>query len=331
MKKLRRVGPFLKQYAGVALCLLVFAAIFAAVFVLYRLPADAVLYALLLCGIVGGIVLAVCFLRFCRRLDALEAVRPNPALRLSELPPAASPVEAEYAALLGSLRASLAERIASLEAERSESLDYYTAWVHQIKTPIAVMRMELQGEDTEQNRMLLDELFRIEQYVEMVLSWQRLNSGSSDLLFEQVDVDGVIRSSVRKYAPLLVRRGIRLRFEPCGETVLTDAKWLGFLLEQLLSNAAKYAKGGTVTVFCKNGLLRVMDDGVGIWPEDLPRIFEKGFTGVNGRSEARSTGLGLYLCRRTAQMLGHTVSAESTPGEGSVFTVDVSRAKTVLE
>ncbi len=331
MRNWSRIVPFLKQYRGEALRLLACAAVFAGVFAVYKLPPEAPLYAALLSALFGVITLAVRFRAFCRRLDVLESLRKNTALRLAELPAPETPVEERYAALLSEMRASLTARIDALEAERQESLDYYTAWVHQIKTPIAVMRMELQGEDTEQNRALLDELFRVEQYAEMVLSWQRLNAGASDLVFSKISVDETVRAAVRKYAPLLVRRGIRLEFAPSGETALSDAKWLGFILEQFLSNAAKYAKGGTVTIRCEGGLLRVADDGVGIPPEDLPRIFEKGFTGLNGRDESRATGLGLYLVRRTAKLLGHTVTVQSRLGEGSVFTVDLNRDAVRLE
>ena len=218
MKTMDRIVPFLKQYRAAALVLLACAGIFAGVFAVYRLPPEAPLYAALLSALFGAVLLAVRFRAFCRRLDTLESLRQNTALRLNELPAPETPVEEQYAALLDVMRASLTARIAALEQERQESLDYYTAWVHQIKTPIAVMRMELQGEDTEQNRTLLDELFRVEQYVEMVLSWQRLNGGANDLVFSRISVDETVRAAERKYAPLLVRRGVRLEFAPSGET-----------------------------------------------------------------------------------------------------------------
>ena len=205
-------------------------------------------------------------------------------------------------------------------------MDYYTTWVHQIKTPISIMRMTLQAEDTNEHRELLVQLFRIEQYVEMVLSYLRLDSESSDLVFQKYQLDDLIREAIHKYASQFVRKRIRLRYEPVNEMVLTDEKWLLFMIEQILSNAVKYTQEGEVTItITKEKVLQIADTGIGIAPEDLPRIFEKGFTGYNGRSDKKSTGLGLYLCRMAADKLSHQIWAESEVGKGTVFSIDLNR------
>ena len=210
------------------------------------------------------------------------------------------------------------------QKERQESMDYYAAWVHQIKTPISVIQMILQEEDTEEHRELAAEMFRIEQYVEMVLSFLRLGSDSSDFVFQQYDLDAIIRQAVHKYAPQFVRKRLRLQYEPASVQVLTDEKWLLFILEQLLSNAVKYTQEGTITIaVTPEKLLKVSDTGIGIAPEDVPRIFEKGFTGYNGRADRKSTGLGLYLCRIAADRLSHKISVESVVGGGTVVTLDL--------
>ena len=203
--------------------------------------------------------------------------------------------------------------------------DYYAAWVHQIKAPIAVMKILLQQQDTRENRELSAELFRVEQYVEMALSYIRLGEGASDLVIRECDLDEIIRKTVRKYAGQFIRRKIRLVYDGTDMKALTDEKWLSFILEQLLSNAVKYTpEGGTVTIAadrCRR--ISVTDTGIGIAPEDLPRIFEKGYTGYNGRLDKKSTGIGLYLCRQAADRLGHRLTAASEPGRGSCFTVDL--------
>ena len=207
---------------------------------------------------------------------------------------------------------------------RQESMDYYTTWVHQIKTPISVMRMTLEGEDTEEHRELSAELFRIEQYVEMVLSYLRLDSDSSDYVFQEYDLDSIIRQAVHKYAPLFVRKKLRLFYEPVNVKVLTDEKWLLFILEQILSNSIKYTQEGSVSItLTPDKVLNISDTGIGIAPEDLPRIFEKGFTGYNGRSDKKSTGLGLYLCKKAAGRLSHKISVQSKPGAGTVVSIDL--------
>lgn len=158
----------------------------------------------------------------------------------------------------------------------------------------------------------------------MVLSFLRLGSDSSDFVFQQYDLDAIIRQAVHKYAPQFVRKRLRLQYEPASVQVLTDEKWLLFILEQLLSNAVKYTQEGTITIaVTPEKLLKVSDTGIGIAPEDVPRIFEKGFTGYNGRADRKSTGLGLYLCRIAADRLSHKISVESVVGGGTVVTLDL--------
>lgn len=191
---------------------------------------------------------------------------------------------------------------------------------------MAAMQMRLEGEDTALSRALLGELFRVGQYVEMALCYQRLEGGMKDLAIRTCGLDEIIRRAVRKYAPQFVAKRVGLRFEPTGAEALTDEKWLQFIIEQLLDNAVKYTDRGAVTITVEPGpVLHIGDTGIGIAPEDVPRIFEKGFTGYNGRLDRSSTGLGLYLCRQAAQALGHRLYAVSVPGEGSRFSIDLGR------
>ena len=186
------------------------------------------------------------------------------------------------------------------------------------------MQMTLQGEDTPEHRALEAELFRVRQYAEMALTYLRLGEGASDLLIRPVALDGVIRQAVRKYAALFVQKRLTLAYEPTDAVALTDEKWLSFILEQLLDNAVKYTPTGGVTITVTAGkVLQVADTGIGVAAEDLPRIFEKGFTGYNGRADKTATGLGLYLCRQAADKLHHRLWAESEPGRGSVFCLDL--------
>ena len=196
---------------------------------------------------------------------------------------------------------------------------------YSLEAPIAVMRVILQQTDTQENRELAAELFRIEQYVEMALCYVRLGEGSSDLVIQEYDLDDIIRKAVRKFAGQFIRRKIRLVYNGTDVRVLTDEKWLLFIIEQLLSNAVKYTpEGGTVTITVDDKKqLVVTDTGIGISKEDLPRIFEKGYTGYNGRLDKKSTGIGLYLCRTAADKLGHRLLAQSEPGKGSRFIVDL--------
>ena len=203
--------------------------------------------------------------------------------------------------------------------------DYYTVWAHQIKTPIAAMRLALSGEDTDLARSLRSELLRVEQYADMVLVYLRLGAESGDYVFRETALDGVIRAAARRFSAEFIRRGIRLDFVPTGLSLVTDEKWLRFVLEQLLSNALKYTPAGSISIYAEGRTLCIADTGIGIATEDLPRIFQKGYSGHNGRADQSATGLGLYLCRRVCENLGAAISAESEIGKGTVIKLDLSQ------
>lgn len=205
--------------------------------------------------------------------------------------------------------------------------DYYTMWAHQIKTPIFALRLLLQ-ESPEENKEKLSELFKIEQYVEMVLGYLRTEDMSSDLKLSRCSLDRIIRDQIHKYAGIFVSKKLTLTYESISQDVLTDEKWLGFVIGQILSNALKYTRTGEIRIYLEKKLsldtddvsilignddcnkvenltLVIEDTGIGIRAEDIPRIFEKGYTGVNGRDDNRATGIGLYLSNKIMRKLGH--------------------------
>lgn len=197
--------------------------------------------------------------------------------------------------------------------------DYYLMWAHQIKTPISAMKL-LIGEQGD--FLLKEELFKIEQYVEMALYFQRLETIETDLLFTELDLYTLLKQAARKYSVLFINKCISLQLSEMSMAVLTDEKWFCFCVEQILSNCIKYAeKGkGVVSLFLSEtepDTLIIKDNGIGIRPEDLPRIFERGFTGYNGRMDKKSTGIGLYLCRQILTRLGIEIRVESAPGVGT--------------
>ena len=210
--------------------------------------------------------------------------------------------------------------------------DYYTLWAHQIKTPIAAMDLILQTQELPESGSLKQSLFQIQQYVEMVLCYLRLDSETTDFVIRDSPLDPIIRTALREFAPSFIHKGLQLHYTPVSCSVLTDEKWLLFVLEQLLSNAVKYTPHGSVTVCLREPqTLVIQDTGLGIAPEDLPRVFERGYTGKLGRVDQRSTGIGLYLCRRTLSQLGHTISIQSTPGKGTAVSIHLQRRDLPLE
>lgn len=161
------------------------------------------------------------------------------------------------------------------------------------------------------------ELFKIEQYVEMALNYLRVEDISSDLSFKQYAVDDMVRQVIRKYAKIFISKKIKMNFKPTGRYIVTDDKWFVFVLEQLISNALKYTKKGQISIYMKEKSLVIEDTGIGIPAEDLPRIFEKGFTGYNGRENKKSTGIGLYLCKNIMDKLQWNITADSEVGRGT--------------
>lgn len=309
------------RLAAIALtlaCVLLFAVSFA----LYRLPLAAVLYPAGLCLALGLIAMAADFARVrrahlrLRMLDLLEA----------ELPEARDVEAEDYRQLALLLRRRQREARTRAEADMSDMVAYYTLWAHQIKTPIAAMRLQLQDEDSPRARALLADLGRVERYVEMVLTYLRLEGGGTDYVIRECDLDGILRPVFKQFAGEIIGRRLRLDYAPVNLRVLTDEKWLAFVVGQVLSNALKYTTEGAISVYLEPpAVLCVRDTGIGIAPEDLPRVFERSYTGLAGRADRRASGLGLYLCKRVCDNLRHGISIESAPGAGTTVRIDFAR------
>lgn len=324
------IFSYLKSRALGAAVLLLFSGVFALVFFLCGLPLDAVGYAALICASIGLCMICVDAALFFRRATRLRRLLARPEEAADAMPAPRGEVERLYQALV---RALWAQNLAAEAARRekfSEMCDDYTLWAHQIKTPLAAMGLTLQDMDAPLSAQLRGELQRVEQYVEMVLCYVRLDADSTDYLIRRCDLDAILRRELRAASALFIRGRIRLEFEETHARVLTDERWLGFVVGQILSNALKYTPpGGRVRISLDaNEVLEIADSGAGIPPEDLPRVTERGFTGQNGHAQGRGTGLGLYLCRRVLERLGHGLEILSEPGEGTRVRIDL-RAENV--
>lgn len=322
---------FLYSHLTSILSFILFSIVFALVFSLYNLEVEAIIYSTALCFFIGALILIISFIRFYKKHRLLIDINKNINLLVNNLPSTNELIESDYQEIVEHLAELNNEAVTNLKTQRLESIDYYTTWVHQIKTPIAVMRMILQSNDTKENNELLAELFRIEQYVEMVLCYFRLDSSSNDFIFGHFSLDKIIKQAIRKYASLFIRKKIKLVYKGTDKIVLTDEKWLGFIIEQLLSNAIKYTDNGYIEINLNNNILCISDTGIGIAQEDLPRIFEKGYSGYNGRANKKSTGLGLYLCKQASIKLSHKIYAESQIGKGTQIFIDLSQKHLEIE
>lgn len=320
---MRALGAYLRRHWKLLVLLAGSLGICSAVFRLYGLPLESVAYAVALCSALGAVLFAVGYFQFLRRHRELERLLGRLTEKVLPLPPPRGLLEADYQVLLQALASDRADLALESRNRLRDMTDYYTLWAHQIKTPIAAVRLLLQEEPRPE---LEGELLKIEQYVEMVLGYLRLGSSATDYVLRSCPLDPLLRQSIRKYARLFILKKISLDFQETGRTVLTDEKWLAFVIEQLLSNAVKYTpEGGTIRVYGDGETLVIADSGIGIREEDLPRVFEKGFTGFNGREDKKSTGIGLYLCSQVMERLNHGISIASRPGQGTLVRLDLSR------
>ena len=323
---------YLKRQYKLLLLLAGAVCIFAAVFALYDLPLEAVAYAGVLCLVLGLVLFAVGYSRFLRRHRELQQLLRQTNEKTLPLPPARGLLEEDYQALLRAVCQDRVRLAAENENRLRELTDYYSLWAHQIKTPIAAMDLLLQEDDSPRRGELEMELLKIGQYVEMVLSYLRLDSDSTDYVLREYSLDDILRQAVRKFAKMFILKKITLDFQETGKTVLTDEKWLLFVVEQVLSNALKYTPaGGTIRIYGDGDTAVIADSGIGIRAEDQARVFEKGFTGYNGRTDKKSTGIGLYLCRQVMDRLNHSISLTSRPGQGTLVRLDLSRESRIAE
>lgn len=319
-------GAYIKQKSKILLIILLFCIIFAIVFYLYKLPVEAVIYPSLLCILFGTILIVLDFAKIKRRYKILEKLGNMPSAMIDELPSVSNINDYGYQRIIRSLQKEISQLESDSNNRFNDMVDYYTVWAHQIKTPIASMRLTLQNEDTPLSRKLLSDLFRIEQYVEMIMAFLRLDSTSSDYVFKEHNIDTIIRQAVKKYANEFIDRKISLVYNPINYTVVTDDKWLSFVIEQILSNALKYTRKGSIKIYMnKNMMLCIEDTGIGIAPEDLPRIFEKGYTGYNGRNDKKASGLGLYLCKRICKNLDTGITVLSEIDKGTIVRIDLKQ------
>lgn len=328
---IKAVISYLKKIRKGIFLYLLSAAIFLSVFLLYDVDIDAVSYAFVLCGLILLIVICRDFFKYYRKYNIMKRAVKTIKIDVEFEDDAEDAVEEMYREMLQILHEEQWRLESDNRIHKKEMLDYYSLWVHQIKTPIAALRILLQAESElsfEKKAELETELFKIEQYVEMVLSYIRLEDMTSDLTLQYYSMDEIIKPTIRKYSKLFILKKIKLEYEPIDVKVLTDAKWLTLVMEQILSNALKYTQTGSISIYSlpeQEQTLVVEDTGIGICGEDLPRIFEKGFTGYNGRTNQKSTGIGLYLCKSIIDKLNHSISVESEIARGTKVYLNLAR------
>lgn len=289
-------------------------------------------YLLILELFVLGVIMTVDLIRYKARVKQVEDLLKRPVAEQSYNVEAKDILEERYVDLVHAQEKSRVDT-ENISARSSKDMEqYYNIWVHQIKTPISGMNVLLQSmEPTEEVGELQNQLFSVEQYVDMALQYQKIKSTTNDFSFAEIPLNKVIRENIRKYARLFIAKKLAVRYEETALRVLTDEKWISFVLGQIIINAVKYSDKGSITISAYedecNTYLSVKDEGIGISPEDLPRVFERGYTGYNGRADKKSTGIGLFLCKSVTRMLGHKIQISSEPGKGTEVTIIFSKQR----
>ena len=311
------IKSYIKKNLKIYLLLIVFIFIFVLIFYLYNLPFEALFYSSLLCFVAALIVSIIDFNNYRKSYIYLKYLESNILNSMEDLPKSLDIRVKYYQKIIERLHNEV-EKLKIEDNKKMEDLvDYYSMWIHQIKTPIAALNFLLDNEETDV-KAFRQELFKIERYVEMVLTYIRLGSETSDYVITSINLDEVVRENIKKYATLFINKKIKLNYVSHETYVISDKKWLGFAFEQLLSNAIKYTKsGGEISINISESKLIIEDNGIGIYEEDLPRIFEQSFTGLNGRYEKKSSGLGLYLCKKTLDKLQHKIEITSEIDKGT--------------
>jgi signal transduction histidine kinase len=316
------IRDYIKCQKGIFLSILIAVLVFSYFESLFTISIMDISYSALLYIMIMLIYLSYDIYKFAKKYKKLDAIRNNITINVQDIPEALNPYDAKYNEILKSLYEVIHDTFSQLDKTHTDNLEYYTLWIHQIKTPIAAINLVLQNmEDVPQKAVLEQELFKIEQYVELALQFVKIGNIESDLVINQYELSDIVKQSIRKYSVLFIHKGLGVNISVCDRLITTDSKWFAFILEQIFSNAIKYTNNGNIKIYtredAKDYWLIIEDSGIGIKKEDIKRIFEKGYTGFNGRLDKKASGIGLYLVKKVATALNHEIYIESQVGKGT--------------
>lgn len=301
-------------YVTYSICLGLIAATFYLYHISFEAYKDAVLFSLTFLGIVSIVSVMWEWRAYCQ---LARSIKKKSFLSLIDLPKPSSLKEIQYQQIIQLLVSEIRENESKQELANQELKNYYALWTHQIKTPLAALDLLVQSLGESKQVLMKPELFKMNDYLNMMLTYIKLNHVNEDLVIQSVSISQLVKDVIKKYQTFFIQKDLFVTFDMDNWTVITDKIWLSFILEQVIFNAIKYTKKGGITVYRENESLLIRDSGIGILPEDLPRIFEKGYTGFNGHATQKASGLGLYMSRNVADRLGIEMSIHSKVGEGT--------------
>lgn len=324
------IKRYLKDNISVFLILIFSILVFNCIGILARRNYIDLIYSTMVVLFISGIYIINDYLKFFNKIKYLQQIYKNLSIYKCNFPQINNSIEEQYIEILDKLYENIEEKLSEVDNKNNENLEYYTMWVHQIKTPIAGMKLIMQSmDDNYQKNILEQELFKIEQYVELALQFLKIGNLETDLVIGKYNLEDIIRQSVKKYSVLFINKGLYVNINDCNKMILTDSKWFSFILEQIISNAIKYTNKGGIEFFSKEDeksiTLYIKDCGIGIKSEDIYRIFEKGYTGFNGRVNKNASGIGLYLTKKVCSALNHYIQINSEINKGTTVSLKIKK------
>lgn len=311
------IGLYFREQRRLLGLAIIWVGVFFLLFALMRIPFTYIWYPTLICTVLFCGFLFFDMLRFAGKHRELQQMKNHIDITLDNLPEPENTLEQDYQELLSELMLHKNRGMSALKATKNEMTEYVTIWTHQIKTPLTALQLMAAELEEPAKAETMTRLFEIEQYTDMMLQYLRLESDSTDYVLKEYSVKSMVNQAVKYYARVFIAKGITVRIDiPEDEKVVTDEKWMVFALKQLISNALKYTKQGSIHIYMDDCLV-IEDTGIGIAAEDLPRIMERGYTGYNGRKDKKATGLGLFLVNQILKQLHHGIEITSEAGVGT--------------
>ena len=311
---------FVKKYlrsrwTALATCALWQAILYIVLF-LEDVPADKLWYPMVLSAAVIPAYFLWDFCRIWKKDRTLQEVKQNIDITVENLPETKAVVEQDYQELLNIILSAKQTEAQQQKSKMHELTEFVTLWTHQVKTPLTALTLAVKESGLEEKAEYADRLFEIEQYCDIILQYLRMEGEGTDLLLEEYPVKPMVNQAVKYFARSFIGKGLSVSIDlPEGQKLVTDEKWMVFVIKQVLSNALKYTKEGGITISMpKLDTICIADTGIGISKEDLPRITERGFTGYNGRMDKKATGIGLFLVDTIMKKLGGSVKITSELG-----------------
>lgn len=293
--------------------------------ILYNVEKEKIIYPLVIVSLIYCFYFIFNFIKFYKKYIILDTLINQKENTYTEITKNNHILENKYITIINKLQKENKKIIDTNRNKNKEIEAYYLMWTHQIKTPISAIYFLIENLEDDSKLKLEAEVFKIEEYVNNNLAYFKLDSSNNDFLIETINLKDLLKGIIKKYANLFFLKKLKLEFNVTDKFIVSDKKYLSLILEQVISNAIKYTKNeGVIKIYNENNTIIIEDNGIGIKKEDIPRIFDKGFTGYNGRLNKKSTGIGLYLSKIAADKLNHSIKIESNQNKGTTVKIKIS-------